>query len=187
MLQGRLRLFIALVLLLVPLLWWGFSSAPLSDAPLANRGAERIDFFIRQARITHWNRQGETAQKLNAPLLRHYPEPGELRLDDPVVLIPREQGGEFRVLARQGRMPDSQERIILAGEVQLHDNPPSGSGSELLTERLTLYPPRDYAETDLPVKVVRDKDVTTSHGMEVFFDQQRIELLSEVTGRYHAN
>ncbi len=187
MLQSRLRLSIALILLLVPLLWWGFASTRLNDEPLLDNGAARIDFFVREARITRWNQNGEMAQELSSPLMRHYPEPGEMLLDNPTTLIPREQSGEFRILAQEGRMPDSQERIVLAGDVQLHDNPPSGSASEMLTERLTLYPPRDYAHTDLPVRVIRGLDHMESQGMEVFFDEQRVELLSEVKGTYHAN
>ncbi|MET4000166.1 LPS export ABC transporter periplasmic protein LptC [Marinobacterium sp. MBR-109] len=187
MLQSRLRLAIALILLLVPLLWWGFASTRLSDEPILDNSAARIDFFVREARITRWNPSGEMAQELNSPLMRHYPEPAEMLFDKPITLIPREQGGELRILAQEGRMPDSQERIVLAGDVQLHDNPPSGSASEMLTERLTLYPPRDYAHTDLPVRVIRGQDHTEGRGMEVFFDEQRVELLSEVKGTYHAN
>lgn len=187
MLQSQLRLAIALIMLLVPLLWWGLVSTGLNDDPIIEPGADRIDFFIREARITRWDNNGAIAQTLNSPLLRHYPESEEMHFDTPQMLIPREQGADFRIFANEGRMPDSQERIVLAGDVQLHDNPASGSAAIMLTEQLTLYPPRDYAHTDLPVKVTRDRDHTQGRGMEVFFDEQRVELLSEVKGTYHAN
>jgi len=187
MLQSRLRLAIALTLLLVPLLWWGLSSTHLNDQPAVDNSAARIDFFVREAKVTRWDREGSAQQELSTPLMRHYADTEEMHLASPVTLIPGEQGGSVRIQAQEGRMPDSQERIVLAGDVQLHDNPPSGSATEMLTEQLTLYPPRDYAQTDLPVRVTRGKDHTESRGMEVFFDEQRIELLSEVKGTYHAN
>jgi len=187
MLQSRLRLAISLILLLVPLLWWGLSSTDTGDKAAVSPGKERTDFFIRSARITRWDMAGEIAQELESPLLRHYPDAAEMHLESPRARIPDEPGKDFHIQAREGRMPDSQERIILAGDVLLHDNPPSGRLTEMRTELLTLYPPRDYAHTDQPVRVTRGPDYTDSRGMEIFFDEQRVELLSEVKGTYHAN
>jgi len=187
MLQSRLRLAISLILLLVPLLWWGFSATAPRREPTPGPDTEQTDFFIRDARITRWNLQGEVAQTLASPLIRHYPDAGEMHLNAPRARIPGEQGNDIHIQAREGRMPDSQERIILAGDVLLHDNPPSGRVTEMQTEQLTLYPPRDYAHTDQPVRVTQGPDHTESRGMEVYFDEQRVELLSEVKGTYHAN
>jgi len=187
MLQSRLRLAISLILLLVPLLWWGLASTDSHREPIPEASAERADFFIREARITRWDPQGDLAQTLESPLVRHYPDSGEIHLSTPRALIPGEQGNDFQIQALEGRMPDSQERITLAGDVQLHDNPPSGRITEMQTEQLILYPPRNYAHTDQPVRVTQGPDYTESRGMEVFFDEQRVELLSEVKGTYHAN
>lgn len=187
MLRSRLRLAVAFILLLIPLLWWGLVTTDSGDEPAVQSSQDRVDFFIREATITHWNEQGEVAQELTSPLMRHFPELKDMHFDTPVTRIPQEQGGEFHVLAQEGRMPDSQKRIELAGNVRLYDNPPSGDNTEMLTEQLTLYPPRNYAQTNQPVRVVRGPDHTESRGMEVFFDEQRVELLSEVKGTYHAN
>lgn len=187
MLQSRLRLAISLLLLLVPLLWWGLSSTETERKPAVSPDRERADFFIRSARITRWDMTGEIAQELESPLLRHYPEAAEMLMKQPRARIPDEQGNDLHIQAREGRMPDSQERIILAGDVLLHDNPPSGQLTEMRTDLLTLYPPRDYAHTDQPVRVTRGPDYTDSRGMEIYFDEQRVELLSEVKGTYHAN
>lgn len=108
-----------------------------------------------------------------------------MELETPVTRVPRDDSGHYLLSADRGTLPDSREQILLAGNVQLHDNPAAGLPGQVTTDQLTLYPPRDYAHTDHPVQMQRGTDTTSAVGMDLFFDQQRIELLSDVKGEYH--
>lgn len=186
MLNQRLRLLIAAVLVATPLLWWGLVSPDRTSAPAPAADRERVDFFIRGAEVTRWQADGSVAQILTTPLLQHYPARAAMELDTPQLHMPGADRGHYLLRAERGTMPDARNRILLAGDVQLHDNPAADVPGRLYTDRLTLYPPRDYGHTDQPVRIERGADITTAVGMELFFDQQRIELLSDVKGEYHA-
>ncbi|MBA4503119.1 LPS export ABC transporter periplasmic protein LptC [Marinobacterium marinum] len=185
MLSQRQRLLIAAVLIAAPLLWWGLVTPDQSEPSSAAGPVEQVDFFIRNAEITRWQDDGSIGQVLTTPLMRHYPAREEMHLSTPEVQMPRGDGGFYLLNADEGTLPDSQEQILLAGNVQLHDNPTAGPGALMTTDRMTLYPPRDYAHTDDPVQMLRGTDTTSAVGMDLFFDQQRIELLSNVKGEYH--
>ena len=171
---------------LPPLVWWGVITPEETEDVTSNMPAEQVDFFIRTAEITRWQEDGSIGQVLTTPMMQHYPEHSLMQLEAPVTRVPREAGGNYLLSADQGTMPDSQEQILLAGDVQLHDNPAAGVPGLMTTDELTLYPPRDYAHTDHPVRMQRGPDTTSAVGMDLFFDQQRIDLLSDVKGEYHA-
>ncbi|MBV0933071.1 LPS export ABC transporter periplasmic protein LptC [Marinobacterium weihaiense] len=185
MLSQRQRLLTAAVLISAPLLWWGLHT-PQETLPSATAPrVEAVDFFVRGAEITRWQDDGRTGQIMTTPLMRHFPAREQMELTMPLTRVPGADGGEYRIQAECGILPDSQNEVLLAGGVQLHDNPASGLPARLHTDTLTLYPPRDFAHTDAQVMVERGSDSTSATGMDVFFDQQRIDLLSGVKGEYH--
>lgn len=186
MLNQRQRLLTAAALIAAPLLWWGLITPEEPLISATGDHIKRVDFFVREAEITRWHDNGNTGQVMTTPLMRHYPASKQMELTKPVTQVPREGGGEYRIQAASGTLPDSQTQILLAGNVKLHDNPASGLPTLMTTDELTLYPPRDYAHTEHPVQVQRGTDTTSAIGMDVFFDQQRIDLLSDVKGEYHA-
>lgn len=186
MLNQRQRLLVAAVLLAAPLLWLGLKTGEEPLISVTGDDVEQVDFFIRQAEITRWQEDGATGQVLTTPLMQHYPEQAAMQLDTPVTRIPRQPGGHYQLQADSGTLPDSQEQILLTGNVQLHDTPAAGLPARMTTDHLTLYPPREFAHTDALVRVQRGDDMTSAVGMDIFFDQQRIELLSNVKGEYHA-
>lgn len=185
MLSQRQRLLTAAALIAAPLLWWGLIT-PEEPLPSTDHlPTEQVDFFIDTAEVTHWKDDGDIGQELTTPLMRHYPDQSTIQLETPLARVPGNRGGHYLLSADRGTMPDSQAQILLAGNVQLHDNPATGLSSLMKTDQLTLYPPRDYAHTDHPVQMQRGTDTTSATGMDLFFDQQRIELLSSVKGEYH--
>lgn len=185
MLSQRQRLLITAVMVAAPLLWWGLISPEENGSSASDTLAEQVDFFIRHAEITRWQDNGDLGQVLTTPLMQHYPEQAAMQLATPVTRVPHGAGGHYLLSADRGTLPDSREQILLAGNVQLHDNPAAGLPGLMTTDQLTLYPPRDYAHTDHPVRMQRGPDTTSAVGMDLFFDQQRIDLLADVKGEYH--
>ncbi len=188
MLNQRWRLVIATTLLTPPLLWLGWSG-PTTHLPQPTTGAEEnVDFFIEQAQITRWQEDGTEAQQISATSMRHLPDLDLSRLEQPEVIVPANATSSmpYRLRADSGEVPDSQQQVELAGNVLLHDNPQSEATIQFSTEQLTLYPDQNRAFTERAVQVQRGQDTTEALGMDVYFEEQRIELLSDVKGVYHA-
>lgn len=187
MLNQRWRLAVVATLLTPPLLWLGWSG-PTVNTPAPSGGAEEnVDFFIEQARITRWQEDGSEAHQINTELMQHLPELSLTRLHNPEVNVPGQgEATPYRLRADTGEVPDSHEQVELAGGVLLHDNSQSEATVKLSTEQLTLYPAEERAHTAQIVRVERGDDTTEALGMDVYFEEQRIELLSDVKGVYHA-
>ena len=187
MLTQRWRLLVTAALLTPPLIWWGWGSSDRTTAPIESTSGERIDFFVVQAEVTRWQDNGAEAHRIQTRGMHHLMDQNLTRLDAPEVQVPAQSGtAPYRLRADTGRVPDSHQQVELAGNVLLHDNPHSGSAIKLSTERLTLFPSEDRAHTDQSVLIQRGQDTTEALGMDVYFKEQRIELLSDVKGLYHA-
>lgn len=186
MLSQRWRLVIAATLLTPPLIWWGWSTPTVPDTNLGSKPDLQVDFFIQNASMTRWNEDGTPAHNISTPLMRHLPESELTLLEAPELIVPEQSDQtSYRLQAGLGRIPDSHEQVELAGGVLLHDNPLSGVAVRLSTEQLTFFPAEDRAHTGHNVQIQRAEDITEALGMDVFFEEQRIELLSDVKGVYH--
>lgn len=185
--SNRFRLLIAVAIITPALLYWGFAGTDLPtqseqhiDTPAS------FDFFMRDATTTYWNSNGQLDYRWQAPEVHHYPQRNGSELSAPVASQPTDSGGTYKMQANEGWILDDQSQIALAGDVEVHHNPQTGPGSLLTTSTLTLYPPRDFASTDAPATLTRGTDRTDTVGLEVYFDERRVEMLSNVQGRYDA-
>jgi lipopolysaccharide export system protein LptC len=79
---------------------------------------------------------------------------------------------------------DSNEKLTLKGNVIVIQTLANGETSQLQTSILYLEPSRRYAQTDKPVIITDARGIINATGMKLFFDEQRIELLSSVVSRY---
>jgi lipopolysaccharide export system protein LptC len=185
--SARARLLLALATVTPVLLYWGFAGTDLSTEPDQRLDTpSSFDFFMRDATTTYWNRDGDIDYRWQTPELRHFPQRKGSELVAPTATQPTDDGGAYKMRANEGWIEDDQSQIALAGDVEVHHNPQTGPGSVLTTSTLNLYPPRDFARTDAPATLTRGNDRTDTVGLEVYFDERRVEMLSNVQGRYDA-
>ena len=78
----------------------------------------------------------------------------------------------------------SKDTLTLKGNVVVVQTHKNGEASELRTSVLYLEPSRRYAHTDKPVTINDAGGTIKATGMKIFFNEQRVELLSAVIGRY---
>lgn len=79
---------------------------------------------------------------------------------------------------------NSNDKLTLIGNVVVEQILENGETSQLQTSILYLEPSRRYAQTDKPVIITDARGTINATGMKIFFDEQRIELLSKVVSRY---
>ncbi|GGO82864.1 lipopolysaccharide export system protein LptC [Marinobacterium nitratireducens] len=186
MLSSRSRLALATALLAPVLLYWGFDRGPSEPEVRALEGnVTNTDFYLRDARIQQFDADGRLHQQLQSPELEHYPEPGLLQASEPRIELARKGSeGRISIEAAEGMLMDSNERVDLSGDVRLHDETADGPGLRLETSSLTLLPQQQYAETDARVRILAPGGETRGRGMKAYLEERKVELLSEVEGRY---
>lgn len=185
MLNARIRLFIAALLLGPILLYWGLGIAPSerrTEPPRALQEGE--DYFATDTHTRVFNQQGKLDQELVTPRLDHYPDLQISALTKPHIVLYGEDGTVTTTDSDKGTLPDDRSKALLTGDVRVNDRSTTGVETRVLTEKLTLYPDTKVAETDLPVTILSDNVRYDAIGMKASFEEQTLNLLSNVQGKH---
>lgn len=188
MLSRNRRNFWLVVIIVTPILAiWGYlgTLVPVKKAPQKiNNNA--YDFYIEQPRIQNWTRDGKLEGEWQAKRLEHIPDQQENHLTQPSGIIHNPSGKVYKIHAKTGTLPDDQSQIVLAGDVEVNHNPPSGQLQKLTTPTLTYYPERRLATTkEKAVYTQGGVTQTSAKGANFYFDKHLIELKSDVRGTYN--
>lgn len=181
-LSSKQRVLLALFILIPVLLYWGFSGTPAESKASAPANATKIDYFVEHAVTTEWNAQGQTSLLLKAEKVEHHPAQAQSILIAPHSLHYRESSPPLEITAKTGYATDDNQRIDLAGNVVVHDNSISQEATIMRTEQLTIYQAEEYAETDKPVKITSPYGNMEGVGMDIQFQERRLNLHSRVKG-----
>lgn len=143
------------------------------------------DYFLQNFTATTMDSQGVAQHRLEADYLEHYPDDDTIVLTQLKLDMFRDALPPWTAQAKRGVVYEQGERIELSGEIKLQ-RPATGKGEALtlLTEELTVYPRREYAETDAAVTITGDRSQTQAVGMRLDLKQGQLELLANTRGTY---
>jgi len=179
--------------LLTFLLW---RSPPTEFADFLDNTTSKLSYpttFAVNSKTKQYDETGKLSYSIHSQETRHYDrttDGPEITFEKPTVIVyenavqAQERVATLTVSADKGEGNEKQDELMLIGNVVLEQAAIDGSITQLKTDQLRVQPNRRYAETTKPV-IITDKTGTTSAtGLKVFFDDKRIELLSDVKGQY---
>ena len=151
----------------------------------ASREGHVPDAFVEGMVLSTLDAGGRLRHRVWAERGRHFADDDSTELEAPRAELYRPDEPAWQARARQGWLSSDGERIRLEGAVDIRR--PAAARLRpvsLRTESLTLYPERDYAETDVAVHYRTTGLAVDSVGMRAFLGQGRVELRSRVRGTY---
>lgn len=183
------KLQIVSVILLVILIGafsnWLLTSMETTPRIIPREALHEPDYFLHKFAATTLNHEGKAQHRLEADYLEHYPDNDTIEITRLKLELYRKDLPPWTARAEQGIVYERGERIELSGNVRLH-RPATADGEAmtLLTETLTVYPQREYAETDAAVTITGEHSKTRAVGMRLDVGQGLLELLSDTRGTY---
>lgn len=135
-------------------------SQPLTGEP---------DIYMDAPEVAQYRPDGTLEYRLLAADAQHFQPEARTLLRAPRLTLFRAEEPPWSVRADRGtlqRPPGTpEETVLLTGDVVLQAPQQAGDPLRLLTERLTLYPGRQYAETDQDVMIQGRFGQTTATGL----------------------
>ena len=164
--------------------------------------------YIMNAHTTQYSDQGYIQYTLKSELTRIYEETGpglpEITFDKPSITvfknasIQNNQLPLWKASSVYGEANKEEDEVWLKGDVVVEmmqtrsiDKPVSNMNNTrnqvptLSTSLLLIKPDKGYAETDKPVTVTDGTSIIRSTGIRLFFDDERVEFLSNVQSQYY--
>lgn len=180
--NNRTLIIIASILLVGIATNWLISKTEEDAVPEPGRGNDP-DLYMKGAKITQFDEDGAPQHTLSAQRMTHFPLTDVTTLDVPnVLLFPAQStGGPWDIIASDGRLLPSS---VLRNEiVELWDQVVAVKDEadfiHIQTESLTVFPERDFAQTDVPVSINSVTSHTTAGGgMRAWLADGRFELFA---------
>lgn len=180
---GTLLILVAVLALAVG--YWNIR--PEGFAPQQVQAPLQPDFFMDNPRIRQLNEQGRPVYELTSDKATHQVNSDITELDEPRLQYYREgEQPPWQLRARYGEVTSQGDQVLLSQNVIIEQQLDPRTTRRLSTPELTVFPNRDYAETDQAVRIEAG-GVTTATGMKAYFNDGRIELLSNVRGEHEAH
>lgn len=162
--------------------YWNIRPGSFSETVLVDDPTQP-DFFMENSQITMLNPDGTVSYELTSRRATHLANEDSTRLEAPNLLYYRaDEQQPWLVTSRTGWITEGGDRVQLNDDVLLKQEIPDEPVSQMTTSALTVFPSRDYAETDQDVRIEAVSGVTTATGMHVYFQDGRLQLLSNVRG-----
>ena len=140
--------------------------------------AEGVDFIL-------YDQSGHINRRYLSKDMQHFRRDNTTDFQNPVLTVHQEKNPPWIITAKHGQAKNNDEKITLWDHVRLQQkagvNQP---GTIILTERLYFLPKKHFASTDAKISYQQPGSHIVAHGMRAFFDEQRIQLLSDTRGRY---
>ncbi|HEX7036827.1 MAG TPA: LPS export ABC transporter periplasmic protein LptC [Pseudomonadales bacterium] len=151
---------------------------PLPSRPLTGEP----DIYMESPEVSQFRTDGSLEYRLLAANAQHFQPDARTLLRAPDLTLFRADAPPWSVRADRGtlqRPPGAaEETVLLQGGVVLRATRLNGDPMRLLTERLTLYPRRQFAETDQDVMIQGRFGQTTATGLAADLQLGVIRLFS---------
>ena len=153
-------------------------------------GKNDPDLYMLNATITQYNDSGNIQNEISADRFTHFPLTDMTALISPNMrLFPDTDDEPWDIESKKGRLLSQsvyREQVVeLWDDVLAIQQNVDGSFIHIQTQSLTVYPEREFAETDQKVYIDDNSGRTTAAGMKAYFDEGKFVFYSTPTERVH--
>ena len=172
---------ISILLVIAGFSYWALDMLTEGDAIKLNELAHYPDYYLENFTTLTMNEDGTPKNRLRAVYMSHYQDDNTSELHKPELEIFRVDRPSIMITADNGWVTSNNDVILLSGNVYLHQNDELGNLKvELIAEDARVLVDQKYAETDKAATFITKRSVTDSIGMRIYFQEQRMEFLSNV-------
>ncbi len=145
------------------------------------------DYFMVAVEMKQFDSDGKLTNQLMSDKLEHLIKNDVSKLTNPLIVFNQANGSEWELSSMSGTLSDKNQVIELEQSVkmvnfsQTNDTPSLRRGTTVTTESLLINLRENLASTKHRVTISDSNFKTTSKGLNVNFDDQVINLESNVT------
>jgi lipopolysaccharide export system protein LptC len=176
---------IALILtILVAGSWWWLNRLDSRESNQPEAKIHEPEYIMSGFTTLAMGPDGLPKQRLHAEHMAYYRGEDTTELVRPKLEIYRHGRPPLNVAAEKGWVTSGNEVILLSGRVDMWEEKPSGERAfEVVTSDVRVLVDREYAETDQPATITGRGAIINAIGARAYFQDSRIELLSQVHAR----
>ncbi len=173
-----------LAVMLVALGYWNIRPESFTDRNPSVANENVIDFYVINPRSQQFQSDGKLDYSLQADKLEHLKASDVTLLNKPDLLLYRNNELPWHIQSALGEVSPKGEQVELIDLVRVERTDARGRPTLLTTSRLSVFPDKEYAQTQQAVRINAANGVTTATGMKAYLNEGRMLLLSNVRGQH---
>ena len=189
MLSKKIRnflLFGVIAALFLAVGYWNISPERFLDQPAAQVDESAIDYYATNAKSVQFLPDGKVQYEMTSDKVEHVKASEVTLLTNPDMNIYRGTEFPWHVTSKRGEVNPDGTEVELIDSVRVARTDDKKRETVITTSRMTVFPQKQYAQTDRDVRIQAAGSVTTATGMKAYLNDSRMNLLSNVRGQYEA-
>lgn len=185
--NGKLRNYLiglVAVALIGALGYWNVRPETFMERQANDEAGNTIDFFVVDARAHQFQEDGKLQYEMTAEKLEHLKDSDITLLDKPDLQLYRGTQHPWHVRSDKGEVAPEGKQVELIDNVRIARTDAKNRPTVITSSRVTVFPDREYAQTQQAVRIEAANGVTTAQGMKAYMNDGRINLLSNVRGQH---
>ncbi|WP_434679774.1 LPS export ABC transporter periplasmic protein LptC [Pseudomonas sp. R1-18] len=189
MLSKKIRKFLVfgvIGLLVAAAGYWNVSPERFMDQPAAGVDEAAIDFYAINARSVQYLPDGKMQYEMTADKVEHVKATDVTLLTTPDLQMYRGTAFPWHIQSERGEVSPGGEEVELIDAVRIARTDEKKRTTIITSSRMTVFPQKQYAQTQQVVRIDAGGGATTAKGMKAYLNDGRMDLLSNVRGQYEA-
>ncbi len=164
--------------------YWNINPDSFSERPAPAGNDNAIDFYVINATTVQYQVDGKLHYEMTSDKLEHVKSSDITLLTSPFLHLYRGTELPWKVSSVRAEVAPQGKEVELIDSVRVERTDAKGRPTILTTSRLTVFPDKEYAQTEQAVRIVAANGVTTAQGMKAYLNDGRMLLLSNVRGQH---
>ncbi|TIH07593.1 LPS export ABC transporter periplasmic protein LptC [Pseudomonas leptonychotis] len=179
-------LFACVALLVAALGYWNLNPDSFGSQSHAAETDNAIDFYATNTYTVQYQPDGKLHYELTADKVEHIKASDITLMTEPNMNLFRGTELPWKIRSERGEVSPGGTEVELIEQVRVERTDAKGRPTILTTSRLTVFPEKEYAQTQQAVRIDAANGVTTAKGMKAYMNDGRMLLLSNVRGQHEA-
>ena len=182
----NIALFAFVALLVAALGYWNLSPESFNQQTHSAAAESSIDFYATNTYTVQYQADGKLHYELTTDKVEHVKTSDITLMTSPNMNLFRGTEQPWKIRSERGEVSPGGVEVELIDKVRVERTDAKGRPTILTTSRLTVFPEKEYAQTQQAVRIDAANGVTTAKGMKAYMNDGRMLLLSNVRGQHEA-
>ncbi|VVN72661.1 LPS export ABC transporter periplasmic protein LptC [Pseudomonas fluorescens] len=189
MLSKKVRnivMFTAIAALFAAVGYWNISPERFMERPTVAVDESVIDNYAINAHSVQFLPDGKLQYEMTADKVEHLKATDVTLLTKPDLNLYRGTTYPWHVQSERGEVNSGGTEVELIDSVRIARTDDKKRTTIITSSRMTVFPEKQYAQTEQAVRIDGAGGVSTGNGMKAYLKESRIHLLSNVRGQYES-
>ena len=166
--------------------YWNIRPERFLNAPTLAVDENAIDYYATNAHSRQFLPDGKLQYDMTSEKLEHLKASEVTQMTQPKMQLYRGTADPWNVQSERGEVNPDGTEVELIDSVRIARTDEKNRTTIITSTRMTVFPQKEYAQTERDVRIDGAGGVTTGKGMKAYLKDGRMDLLSNVRGQYES-